>query len=47
MAHNKIVISSNFPYLPISVSVAKKDFESEALIDTGYSGGIVIPELTQ
>ncbi len=43
MAKNKIVTSSRFPYLPIKVSTAKKDFELEALLDTGYDGGVIVP----
>lgn len=43
MAKNKIVISSHFPYLLVNVSTAKKDFELEALLDTGYDGGVIIP----
>lgn len=42
MAKNKVVTSSRFPYLPIKVSV-KKDFELEALVDTGYDGGVILP----
>lgn len=42
MAKNKIIISSRFPYLPIHVSTARKDFELEALLDTGYDGGVII-----
>lgn len=42
MAKNKAVTSSRFPYLPIKVST-KKDFELEALFDTGYDGGIILP----
>lgn len=42
MAKNKIVTSSHFPYLPIKVST-KKDFELEALLDTGYDGGVIVP----
>lgn len=43
MVKNKSVTSSRFPYLPIEVSTTKKDFELEALLDTGYSGGVIIP----
>lgn len=42
MAKNKTITASRFPYLPIKVSI-KKDFELEALLDTGYDGGIVLP----
>lgn len=43
MAQNKTVTSFRFPYLHIKVSITKKDFEWEALIDTGYDGGVIIP----
>lgn len=43
MAKNKILTSSHFPYLPVKVSTTKKDFELEALLDTGYDGGVIIP----
>lgn len=42
MAKNKTITSSRFPYLPIKVST-KKDFELEALLDTGYDGGVILP----
>lgn len=42
MAKSKIITSSRFPYLPIKVST-KKDFELEALLDTGYDGGVIVP----
>lgn len=43
MAKNKIVTSYSFPYLLVYVSTTKKDFELEALLDTGYDGGVIIP----
>lgn len=42
MAKNKTVTSSRFPYLPVKIST-KKDFELEALVDTGYDGGVILP----
>lgn len=42
MAKNKTIISSRFPYLPIKVAI-KKDFKLEALLDTGYDGGVILP----
>lgn len=42
MAKNKTLTSSRFPYLPVKVSI-KKDFELEALVDTGYDGGVILP----
>jgi len=43
MAKSKTVTYSHFPYLPISISTVKGNFELEALLDTGYDGGVVLP----
>ena len=43
MAKNKFVTSLRFPYLSIKVSTNRKYFEFEALLDTGYDGGVVVP----
>lgn len=43
------VVSSRFPYLPIRVFLGDSyyfpdvEFESEALVDTGFSGGLCVP----
>lgn len=43
MAKNKTVTSFHFPYLLINISIKRKNFELEALLDTGYDGGVVLP----
>lgn len=43
MAKNKKVTSSHFPYLLIRVLTTKKDFKLEALLDTGFDGGVILP----
>src|SRR3989338_10655869 len=45
MAKNKTVTSSRFPYLPVNISITEKEFELEALLDTGYDGGVVLPPM--
>ncbi len=37
------IVSSRFPYLQITIKVLKRSLKVEALIDTGFSGEIVIP----
>jgi len=39
----KSVISTHFPYLPLTVSIRKRQETIEALLDTGFDGGVVIP----
>lgn len=36
-------VTSRFPYLPIRVSVDGTIYEGDALLDTGFSGGIMLP----
>ena len=38
--------SSNFPYLPahIQIGISKISLDVEALVDTGFGGGIAIPK---
>lgn len=43
MALSKIV-SNNFPFIPIVVTVRKRIEKVEALIDTGFEGDIVVPK---
>lgn len=43
MAIRKI-ISHNFPFIPIIVTVRKRVEKVEALIDTGFEGDIVVPK---
>jgi predicted aspartyl protease len=37
------VVSSRFPYLPIRVTVGGLTFDGEALLDTGFGGGVMLP----
>ena len=40
---NQQITSSRFPYLPIRLQVRQQTYEAEALIDTGFDGGIAVP----
>jgi predicted aspartyl protease len=45
---NKSIISSHFPFLPLHLKLKLNknnaiDTETEALVDTGFSGDIVVP----
>ena len=40
---NANTVSSRFPYLPIRVNVDGTTYEGDALLDTGFSGGIMLP----
>lgn len=37
------VVSHDFPYLPVRVSVRGWQAEAEALLDTGFSGEFIVP----
>ncbi len=37
------IVSSHFPYLQITIKVLKRSLKVEALIDTGFTGEIVLP----
>lgn len=37
------VVSSRFPYLPVRIHVRDRYESGEALLDTGFDGGIVVP----
>jgi hypothetical protein len=37
------VISERFPYLPIRLLVAGHSMDTEALLDTGFDGAVVMP----
>ncbi len=48
MAVSQSVTSSRFPYLPIRPCIyvrgaADLDFDIEALLDTGFDGGVAVP----
>ena len=36
-------VTSRFPYLPIRVNVDGTTYEGDALLDTGFTGGIMLP----
>ena len=40
---NERLVSTNFPYLPIRVYAPNIAYEGNALIDTGFAGGVVLP----
>ena len=40
----RVVTSDDFPYLPIRIAVEGWEAEAEALLDTGFSGEIIVPE---
>jgi predicted aspartyl protease len=43
---NQRVVSSSFPYLPISVTDGPNilvGFKAQALVDTGFDGGLILP----
>ena len=43
MAKSKAVTSFHFPYFLVIISTLKGNFEVEALLDTGYDGGVILP----
>ena len=38
------VVSDDFPFLPIRITIRGWDTEAVALVDTGFSGDLVVPE---
>lgn len=36
-------VSSRFPYLPIRLQTAQQEMSTEALVDTGFDGDIMLP----
>ena len=36
-------VTSHFPYLPVRVSVGSTTYDGDALLDTGFSGGVMMP----
>ena len=40
---NGELTSSRFPYLPVRWQVRQQTYEAEALLDTGFDGGIAVP----
>ena len=43
MARSSVITSEEYPYLPIRVQLRGQVAEGSALIDTGFSGSLVIP----
>ena len=43
MAVSRRLVSSRFPYLPITVSIRQRAWNFDALIDTGFDGDLVVP----
>jgi predicted aspartyl protease len=43
MAVSRRVVSSRFPYLPITLRVRQHVITLDALIDTGFDGHLVVP----
>ena len=37
------ITSQRFPYVPIRVSVQQREVALEALVDTGFDGGVAVP----
>ena len=37
------MISSSFPYLRIKVTLGDRDYEENALLDTGFNGDVAVP----
>ena len=38
------IVSDDFPFLPIRITVRSWETEALALVDTGFSGDVVVPE---
>lgn len=39
----KPIVSTKFPYFPLSVSVERWQGEVTALLDTGFTGDLILP----
>lgn len=39
------VVTTHFPYLPISFQVRRSSENVEALLDTGFSGDVIVPHI--
>jgi predicted aspartyl protease len=37
------LVSSNFPYVPITLTIGSVSVSADALIDTGFEGAVVVP----
>ena len=40
---NLRLVTAHFPYLPIRVQVGQYTIDTEALLDTGFDGAIILP----
>ena len=47
MAQPHEVVSTEYPYLPIRVEVQGESVEAVALLDTGYTGSLIVPDTWQ
>lgn len=43
MASDRSITSEEFPYLPIRVAIRNWEIEAIALLDTGFTGELIIP----
>ncbi len=46
MAQDHLIESTNYPYLDIRVEIQGVQLQGPALLDTGYTGELIIPERT-
>ncbi len=40
---NQQLVSSRFPYLPIHVEAGSMNYDGDALLDTGFTGDVILP----
>lgn len=43
MAHRQRIISTTYPYLQVKVHLRGREYDALALVDTGFTGDVVIP----
>jgi predicted aspartyl protease len=43
MAHSHQVVSNNYPFLAVRLQVRRRQHEADALVDTGFTGDLVLP----
>ena len=46
MAQDHLIESTNYPYLDIRVEIQGVQLQGPALLDTGYTGDLIIPTRT-
>ena len=44
---NEQLVSPRFPYLPVRVYGRSINYEGDALVDTGFAGGVILPSSYQ